>query len=69
MEKEKTYDELKAEIDQLSHYDMGRMWRFGLGNVAFFDNTNPISEYFKDRLFQHFGGFTPKISKQLGWKR
>jgi len=64
---EKTFEELKAEVDKLSHYDMCLMWRKGTGNRAYFDNTNPISKYFTDRLFQHFGGFTPEISKQIGW--
>lgn len=67
MNEEKTFDELKAEIDQLSHIDMCRMYRFGQGNKEFFDNTNPISKYFNERLFKHFGGFTPEISKQIGW--
>jgi hypothetical protein len=64
---EKSFEELKAEVDELSHYSMCYMWRFGKGNPAYFDSTNPISSYFKDRLFVHFGGFTPEISKQIGW--
>jgi len=24
-------------------------------------------EYFKDRLFNHFGGFNPSLSKNIGW--
>lgn len=67
MDEEKTLDELKAEIDQLSHVEMCRMYRFDKGNKAFFDNTNPASKYFNARLFKHFGGFTPEISKQIGW--
>ena len=62
-----THEELKAEIDNMTHLEMCRMWRFGTGNPVFFDSTNPISKYFQDRLFVHFGGFTPEISKQLGW--
>jgi len=60
-------DELKAEVDKLSHFEMCKMWRSGNANPAYFDNTNPISKYFSDRLFGHFGGFTPEISKQIGW--
>lgn len=65
--KEKTYDELKAEIDQLSHFQMCYMWRTGKANPAYFNKANPISEYFTSRLYNHFGGFTPEISKQIGW--
>ena len=65
---EKTFEEMKAEIDSLTHFEMCRMWRFGKGNPEYFDARNPISTYFTDRLFKHFGGFTPEISKQLGWK-
>jgi len=61
-------EQLKAEIDKLSHREMCHMWRFGAGNRAYFDTTNPISQYFSDRLFKHFGGFTPEISKSIGWK-
>jgi hypothetical protein len=64
-----TYEELKAEIDNLTHIEMFRMWRFGTGNPAFFDSTNPISQYFSDRLWLHFGGFSPEISKQIGWEK
>lgn len=67
MANEKSYDELKAEIDGLSHFQMCSMWRKGTGNKAFFDSSNPISAYFRDRLFKHYGGFTPEISKQIGW--
>jgi hypothetical protein len=68
MAEDKTYDELKAEIDQMTHYQICYIWRLGTGNPAYFDNSNPISTYFSNRLFKHFGGFTPQISKQIGWK-
>ena len=60
-------NELKQEIDKLTHEEMCYMWRFGKGNPAYFDSRNPISEYFRDRLFNHFGGFTSEISKKIGW--
>ncbi len=66
-EKVKTDDELKAEIDKLTHFEMCRMWRTGNANPIYFDSTTPIAKYFSDRLFGHFGGFTPEISKQIGW--
>lgn len=57
----------KQEIDALSHECMCRHWRFGTGKREWFDTSNPLSEYFKNRLFVHFGGFTPEISKRIGW--
>jgi len=68
MEQTKSFEELKTEIDQLSHFQMCYMWRFHKGNPVYFDSRNPISQYFRDRLFKHFGGFTPEISKQIGWE-
>ena len=63
----KTYEELKEDIDNLTHEQMCSMWRFGSGNPTFFDSTNPASTYFKDRIFKKFGGFTSEISKKNGW--
>lgn len=59
----------KAEIDNLSHEEMCRHWRFGTGKRIWFDSTNELAGYFKDRLFNHFGGFTPEISKRIGWDK
>jgi hypothetical protein len=58
-------EQLKIEIDHMTHYEMCRLWRFG-GRKDLFDSTSPISAYFTNRLFVYFGGFTPEISKQLG---
>lgn len=58
-------DEVKAKIDGMTHFELCRLWRFGgLGNPLLMDGSG---EYVKERLFGHFGGFTPEISKQLGW--
>ena len=61
------FERMKADIDSLSHFSMCYMWRFGKAPKEYFDSTNPISEYFKKRLFDYFGGFTPEISKEIGW--
>ena len=60
-------EELKKEIDNLSHEEMCRHWRFKTGKPIWFDSTNELSAYFRTRLFVHFGGFTPEISKRIGW--
>jgi hypothetical protein len=64
----KTFEDLKLEVDALTHEQMCRMWRFNQGNPKYFDSREPVSEYFKERLFKHFGGFTPEISKRIGWQ-
>jgi hypothetical protein len=70
----KTYteEEIKAAIERIEsmdHYTMCKLWRFspcGEENI-YFRSDLPTGEAFKNRLFQHFGGFTPEISKSLGW--
>ena len=57
--------ERKAKIDSMSHYDMCRTWRFAkTGNWMI---MGECGDYFKKRLFDELGGFTPEISKSLGW--
>lgn len=68
----KTYTEeeiqkVLAEIATMDHYTMCRLWRFapiGEENI-YFRNDLPTGEAFCFRLFKHFGGFTPEISKSL----
>ncbi|MCK4522051.1 MAG: hypothetical protein KAU20_05740 [Nanoarchaeota archaeon] len=55
------------KINQMKHLDMASMWRFNEGYHPYFDNTKPFAKVFEDRLFNHFGGFTPEISKKIGW--
>lgn len=56
-----------AKINQMSHYDMCSLWRFAPAGHPYFDCTLPYSEVYKARLFGHFGGFTPEISKSLSF--
>ncbi len=63
----KLTEEQKQEIDNLSHLEMCRAWRFGKGKKEWFNKGFEASSYFHKRLFEHFGGFTPQISKQIGW--
>jgi hypothetical protein len=53
------------QIDEMSHIELCKLWRH-----APFDNkyvSGLSGSYLKDRLFGHFGGFTPTISKSIGW--
>lgn len=60
----------QAEIDKINsmdHESMCSLWRFAPAGHSYFDTTKPYHEIFRKRLFDHFGGFTPKISKSIGW--
>lgn len=59
------------EIENMDHYSMCRMWRFHSihDESIYFRSDLPTGAAFKERLFHHFGGFTPEISKSLGWER
>jgi len=60
-EQQKTID----TINQMGHYEMCSLWRFALSGHPYFDKTLPYYKVFEERLFKHFGGFTPEISKAL----
>ncbi len=64
METGELTDERKAKIDSMDHYSMCSAWRFGKSGDWRF--IGECGDYFKNRLFKHFGGFTPEISKSLG---
>jgi diadenosine tetraphosphatase ApaH/serine/threonine PP2A family protein phosphatase len=63
-----TEEEIKAikdEINSLDHEEMCRMWRYAPAGHIYFDEKLPFWECFEQRLFKHFGGFTPQISKTI----
>ena len=54
------------KINEMSHYEMCSAWRFSEpGNPIFCEPE--IYKIFKEK-FDKFGGFTPEISKSIGWK-
>lgn len=57
-----------ADINNLSHYNMCYLWRFASPGHEYFDGSLPFYKVFKKR-FDEFGGFTPEISKSLGWEK
>ena len=67
-------DDLAKEIEVMGHYQMCKLWRFGDSRKGYFrkdfitSTGKSLGDLFSDRLFKDFGGFTPQISKQLGWK-
>jgi hypothetical protein len=55
-------------IEKMDHYTMCRLWRFApTGSEIYFRSDLPTGDAFRKRLFEHFHGFTPEISKDLGW--
>ena len=64
----KEIEEALIKIQELDHSTMCSYWRFApKGTEIFFRSDLPTGEAFKDRLFNHFGGFNPDISKRVGW--
>lgn len=57
--------EQKKTIDDMSQYDMCRLWRFARTGEPLLQGDT--GQYFKKVLFEQKGGFTPEISKNLGW--
>jgi hypothetical protein len=57
--------ELKDRIDGMTHEELARVWRFGIPSNDYLQGE--VGEYLKDRLYNYFGGITPRISKMIGW--
>ena len=74
---QKEIDEFSEKISKMSHFDLCYLWRFGdkdvpggsplLRNDLTTSSGKSLGAIFSDRLFNHFDGFTPEISKRLGW--
>jgi len=56
----------KEEISTMSREDMARLYRFAKAGHPVFDSTLPLYNIFKKR-FAELGGFSPEISKKIGW--
>jgi len=56
--------EEKKLIDDMTQYELCHRWRFAkIGDPLFQGDTG---EYYS-KILKEKGGFTPEISKQLGW--
>lgn len=62
----KAENEEIEKIHQMSQLEMARLWRFAPSGHPYFDITKPFWNVFKNR-FDDLGGFTPVISKAIGW--
>ena len=59
-------DELRKEIDSMSHVDMMRLWRYApWGHVMF--RQGDVFDYW-DARFQRLGGITSQVSHAVGWE-
>jgi len=56
----------KADIDGMSREAMCRLWRFAPPGHPYFVSGSEVHEYFNKR-FKELGGFSPQISKKIGW--
>ena len=63
----KTEQEKIKEIENMSHLELARIWRFAPPGDEMLDMTKPYSKIIEQRLFKEFDGFIPAISKALGW--
>jgi len=54
------------KINKMGHYEMCSLWRYAPIGHPYFDKRLPYYKIYHERLFKHFGGFTPEISKSLG---
>jgi hypothetical protein len=56
----------KLKIDNMTQEEMASAWRFTPAGHILFRRDLPLSEYFQKK-FKELGGFTPEISKKIGW--
>lgn len=62
----KINQEIVDKINSLSRVEMCRLVRFAQSGHIYFDTSKPYYDIFKKR-FEKLGGFSPEISKLIGW--
>lgn len=62
-----TREERLAEIKAMSHEELARFWRFG-DWIRPYDNIKEECDLLYTRLFIEMKGFTPELSKKIGWE-
>jgi len=55
------------KINKMTRVEMARLWRFAESGHKYFDSSKPYYVIFKTR-FSELGGFSPEISKEIGFK-
>jgi len=56
----------KETIDKMTQMEMARRYRFDAPGSKYFVSGTEINKYFL-KVFKEKGGFTPAISKAIGW--
>jgi hypothetical protein len=54
-------------INKMSREEMCSLWRFAPAGHPYFKRGNGLTEAFEKR-FKELGGFSPEISKKIGWE-
>ena len=55
------------KINDMGHEELCILWRQSPSGHPYFDSSKPYYKILQNRLFNHFGGFTPELSKKIGW--
>ena len=55
------------KINNMSQLEMANLWRNAPSGHIYFDTSLPYHKVFNER-FKLLGGFTPAISKKVGWQ-
>jgi len=63
---EKEIENEIEKINKMSRIEMASLWRFAPIGHKYFNENLPFHEIFKKR-FDELGGFSPGISKAIGW--
>ena len=59
-------DEIKKKIDAMTQCELARFYRFSPSDHPWIQSPK-VWDYFM-KAFNNKGGFTPTISKEIGWK-
>lgn len=68
MDKVWTEEMIRAEkerMDRMSQEELARLQRFAQAGHPYFRADLPLFEYFSEK----FEGWTPELSKRIGWDR
>jgi len=60
-------EEWKRRIYKMSHEELARLYRFAPSGDPLFVTGTELWECFRKRFIEELGGFTPEISKAIGW--
>ena len=66
MSNQSEFEDEKRKILAMTRREMCVCYRFSPCGHPYFDSTNPLSTVF-DKRFKELGGFSPEISKEIGW--